>query len=188
MILREQMQPWEILDSKYIVHDQWLKLRADRCKTPSGTIVEPFYVLEYPDWVHVVAFDEGKNLLVTRQYRHGAGTICTEIPCGAVDPGESPSSAANRELLEETGCVAREMKNVLTFHANPASHVNKVHCFAALNAVQQQQPVLDDTEEIVSEFLPVSTVLNMIDTGHFAQGLHIASILTVLRFLGWDNQ
>jgi 8-oxo-dGTP pyrophosphatase MutT (NUDIX family) len=181
------MRCWEIIDSKYLIHDRWLKLRADSCKTPSGTILEPFYILEYSDWVHIVAFDSENKILVSRQYRHGAGKICTEIPCGAVDPGESPIVTAERELLEETGCVCREMTKVLSFYANPASHTNMVHCFAALDAEKKQEPELDDSEEIVSEFIPVSEVLDMIENGEFAQGLHIASILTVLRKLGLDS-
>ena len=33
-----------------------------------------------------------------------------ELPGGAIDPGESPRSAAVRELVEESGCVARDTR------------------------------------------------------------------------------
>ncbi len=33
-----------------------------------------------------------------------------ELPGGAIDPGESPRDAGIRELLEESGCVARETR------------------------------------------------------------------------------
>src|SRR5262249_11499015 len=33
-----------------------------------------------------------------------------ELPGGAIDPGESPRQAAIRELVEESGCVARDTR------------------------------------------------------------------------------
>lgn len=51
------MRPWKIKRSDYLLRDKWLNLRADRCETPEGHIVEPYYVIETRDWVHVAAFD-----------------------------------------------------------------------------------------------------------------------------------
>ena len=33
-----------------------------------------------------------------------------ELPGGAIDPGESPRQAAIRELVEESGCMARDVR------------------------------------------------------------------------------
>ncbi len=35
------MRSWEIVNSSYIVKDDWLTLRADECRTPGGVIVAP---------------------------------------------------------------------------------------------------------------------------------------------------
>ncbi|MCP4753522.1 MAG: hypothetical protein GY866_21745, partial [Proteobacteria bacterium] len=40
------LDPWKTLKSRYIVDDEWLTLRADRCETAEGVIIDPFYVLE----------------------------------------------------------------------------------------------------------------------------------------------
>ena len=87
------LKPWKVLESSYLVSDRWMRLRADRCETPEGVIVEPYYVQEPMDWVHVVAFDDAGRILINRQYRHGLGTISIELPCGAVEPGEPPMDA-----------------------------------------------------------------------------------------------
>ena len=178
------MKPWRILKSQYLLRDRWITVRADICQTAEGVTVDPYYVLEYPDWVHIIAFDSAHRVLITRQYRHGAGKICTEIPCGMIEPGEAPVEAARRELSEETGCSATDIIPVGRFYPNPATHTNTVHCFLSpstlLTGIQSQ----DESENIAFEFVPVRSVLEMIEAGEFSQGLHIASLMLGLRSMG----
>lgn len=88
---------------QYVLRDRWISVHADDCVTAEGVEISPYYVLEYPDWVNVVALDEYDHVLLIRQYRHGLGRISLELPCGGAEPGESTLDAARRELLEETG-------------------------------------------------------------------------------------
>ena len=62
---------WILLNSKYVVKDKWITVRADTCQMPNGTIVEPYYVLEYPTWVNVVALTKNQEVILVKQYRHG---------------------------------------------------------------------------------------------------------------------
>ena len=55
-----------------------------------------------PDGVIVYATYEDKVVLV-RQYRYPVGGYVYEFPAGLVEPGEDVSSAAKREIFEETG-------------------------------------------------------------------------------------
>jgi len=149
------MQPWTTVKSEYLIRDKWLTVRADSCQTPAGVSVSPYYVLEYSDWIHVVAFDSDNNVLITHQYRHAVGKICAEILCGVVEPTESPITAARRELCEETGCTVDQIHQIATVYANPATHTNRIHCFLARGAVIDQLPSPDESEEID---LPLKTV------------------------------
>ncbi|TWF54495.1 NUDIX hydrolase [Neorhizobium alkalisoli] len=95
---------WSVLSSETVVKDRWIDLRAETCVTPSGQEIAPYYVLSYPDWVNIVAITADDEIVLVRQYRHGAADVFTEIPGGAVDAGDpDPVAAAKRELLEETG-------------------------------------------------------------------------------------
>ena len=79
---------WETLQSEYLIKRPWLTARRDVVKLPTGKIYDEYYVLEYPDWVNVIAIDENGMMLMERQYRHGAGILSTEICAGVVEKGE----------------------------------------------------------------------------------------------------
>ena len=64
---------WKTTASKYVVNDRWLKLRADTCLTPDGDVLDPWYVLEYPDWVNCVVVDAEDDIILLHHYRHGVG-------------------------------------------------------------------------------------------------------------------
>ena len=81
----------------------WLTARKDHVLLPTGAENKEYYVLEYPDWINVLAITRDGKFLMERQYRHGLGMTCYEICAGVCEKGESPLESARRELYEETG-------------------------------------------------------------------------------------
>jgi hypothetical protein len=61
---------WEILSSEYLYRYDWFTARKDRCMTKEGKIIDPYFVLEYPDWVNAMALTEDNKVIIVRQYRH----------------------------------------------------------------------------------------------------------------------
>jgi 8-oxo-dGTP pyrophosphatase MutT (NUDIX family) len=177
------IKPWTTLSSQYLVKDRWLTLRADRCETSTGFIVEPYYVQELPDWVNIVAFDAEQRILLVEQYRHGVGRISLELPAGCVDHGEKPETSARRELLEETGCTVRELFQLPDQFPNPARSNNKMFQFVGLGAELVGSQKLDPSEGISFQFVPVREVLAMIDEGRFRMTLHTTNIFMGIRYL-----
>jgi 8-oxo-dGTP pyrophosphatase MutT (NUDIX family) len=161
-----------------------MTLRADRCETETGVVIDPYYVQEPEDWVQVVAFDPEDRILVIRQYRHAAGLICAELPSGGIERGEVPAHAAARELLEETGCAAQTLAPLPVMSPNPARYSNRMHTFIATGTRQVQQQQLDATEEIEFEFLTLPQVLSLIDAGSFLQAMNVGSLFLALRSRG----
>lgn len=48
---------WRVGGSRHVLKDRWPGLRADACVTPSGHVVDPYYVLEAPDIALVLGID-----------------------------------------------------------------------------------------------------------------------------------
>jgi 8-oxo-dGTP pyrophosphatase MutT (NUDIX family) len=176
--------PWKTLASRYVVRDRWMSLRADRCETANGIVLDPYYVQEVDDWAQVVAFDAADRILVISQYRHGAGQVFTELPCGGIERGEPPIEAASRELLEETGCAADSLEELPVMFPNPARYDNRIFTFTASGTRQVQEQQLDATEDIEFEFLALPEVLALIDSGSFSQALHVSGLFLALRKRG----
>jgi len=100
--------PSEII-STTIVHDNpYFRVLHDRIRTPNGQIIN-YYVRDRADAVIIVC-ERDKKLLVVEQDRHRSGIRTIEFPAGTLEPNETHEQAAARELLEETGHVAKTLE------------------------------------------------------------------------------
>ncbi len=139
-----------------------------------------YYKLDRPDGVIVLALTTNGEIILVRQYRAALKQFTLELPCGALDPGDSPIQAAERELYEETGyrCtldpigIGRIMMNRVAA---------REHCFFGRNAVLD--PNFVPQEEIeVRCFLP-DTFRELVRSGGFEQ----LATLGVILLAGWEH-
>ncbi|MFN6528386.1 NUDIX hydrolase [Nostoc sp. ChiSLP03a] len=152
---------------------------------PNGTIVEPYYVLEYPTWVNVVALTKNQEVILVKQYRHGLKKTILELPSGAVETEDFfPIEAAKRELLEETGYTSNHFIETGILSPNPATHTNLTHCFLATDVECVADLKLDVTEQIDVVLLPLEKVIEGIENNVLLQTLHISSLFFALKKLG----
>ena len=80
--MEKKIEKWKTLESEYIVKRPWLTARRDKVELPNGTIHPEYYVLEYPDWVNVIAITKDGKFVMVEQYRHGLDEIFTELVAG----------------------------------------------------------------------------------------------------------
>jgi 8-oxo-dGTP pyrophosphatase MutT (NUDIX family) len=180
-VSKDALRPWTAESSRVLVESPWIKLRAERCVTQRGAVLDPFYLLDYPEWVHVAAFDDEDRLLLVRQYRHGARKMSLELPGGVMDPQErDPLAAGARELLEETGHVAATLTHLARLSPNPSSHTNGVHILLATGARAQTALKLDATEDIVVEPTPWREAMDMAISGEMINVQHVGLLFIAL--------
>ena len=176
---------WKLLQSAYLIQDQWLTLRADTCQLPNGRTVAPYYVLEYPPWVNVVALTQDHQVVLVRQYRHGIQQTVLELPAGTVEPTDaSPLAAIQRELLEETGYASQDVIETGRLSPNSANHANMTYCFLAMGVTQVAEPRPEDTERGETVLMPLADVVGLASTGGLLQALHVGALFFALHALG----
>ena len=170
--------PWQVLESKYVYRDEWLRLRSDMVRLPNGRVLSPFHIVELPDWVNVIAITPDRNVLLVEEYRHGAAQTILELPSGVIDgTKEPPATAVKRELLEETGFASDNWHALGSSFANPARQANRVYSFVALNARKVAEPSPDEGEVILTHEVPWRDFLADLDAGRLElQGFHLAAL------------
>ena len=174
------MLHWEILSSEYLVKAPWAVLRKDTCRMPSGHVVPEYYVLEYPNWVNMVALTADNRFILVKQYRHGVKQDVLEIPGGVIDPGEDAITAATRELLEETGYRFDTMEELSTLFPNPATANNITTTYLLTGGVKVQEQDLDDQEEIEVVLVSPEELKQLLLDNQFGQALHTAALFYAL--------
>ncbi len=175
---------WKTLSSAYLFNDRWFKVRKDVCETPTGKIVDPYYVYEFPTWVGAVPVTEDGKIVMVRQYRHALGETIIEIPGGCVDDTDKDfQEAIARELLEETGYAFSSYEYLGRISPNPSTNTNLLHMFLAKGGKKVAAQQLDDTEEIDVVLLTIDEVKQLLRENKIIQSMHVSCIMYALERL-----
>jgi 8-oxo-dGTP pyrophosphatase MutT (NUDIX family) len=176
---------WKVLSSEYLHHDRWFKVRKEVCETPSGKIVDPYYIYDFPEWVAALALTTDGNVIMVQQYRHALGSTCIELLGGCVDDtDENTESAIARELAEETGYQFSSFEYLGKISANASTNSNFLHMFLAKGGEKKGEQSLDENEEIEVMILSVAELKTLLRENKIFQSMHVSCILYALERLG----
>lgn len=176
---------WKLLSSEYLFKDLWFTVRKDICEKQDGTVVNPYYVYEFPEWVTAVAITEEGKFIFESQYRHALGETMMEIPGGCVDKEDQDLEAAiARELKEETGYEFSSFEYLGKTSANPSTNSNLMHFFLATGGRKVAEQQLDQNEEIEVYLLDLIEVKELLKTNQILQSMHTTALFYGLARLG----
>lgn len=167
---------WETLKSEYLIKRPWLTARKDTVKLPNGVVNDEYYVLEYPDWINVIAITADHRFVFVRQYRHGIDQTNFEIVAGVCEQGEDFLQSAKRELQEETGYAGGTWTKLMDISPNSSTCTNLTHCYLATGVSRVSGQHLDRTEDIEVYLFSEQEVLNMLEQGEIKQALMAAPL------------
>ncbi len=174
--MAKEIKKWTTLESRYIIQRPWLTARVDKVQLPNGVINPEHYVLEYPDWVNVIAITSGGDFVMVRQYRHAMDMVLVELCAGTCEEGETPEQGARRELLEETGFAGGQWQEIMTIGQNPSICDNITHCFLAQGVERVAGQRLDESEDIEVLLMKPHEVLDLLTRNEMLQALMAAPL------------
>lgn len=143
----EAFTPFELLGSERVYDSPWCGLRRDFIRTAPDH-EQDYHVFEVTNAVAVVPFLADGDLLLLWHHRHPAGRSQWEVPAGRIHENEAPLDAAARELLEETGCRARQLVPLPGFFPTGGVSAHYAHAFAALDCEQVEELDLEPAERL----------------------------------------
>jgi len=160
--------PWQTLDTVWLWESHWYNLRQDRVRIHTGDEIT-YTFQEHPGAVFIVPVTADGEIVLMRQYRYPIGQWLWEVPAGAVDGDEGLEAAARRELAEEAGGTAEELRYVGHFFAASSVSNLRIDVFLA-TGVQLGQRVPEATELIEIKIVPVAEALAMARRGEIKDG------------------
>ena len=123
----------------------------------------------------VLCINDLEEVLLIKQYRYAYNEIMYEIPAGKLEKNENPYDAALRELEEETGNKAAKLKKLGEIYPTCGYSNEVIHLYLALNC-QKTKTHFDDDEFIVSEFVPLNKIKELIKDGTIKDAKTICAI------------
>jgi ADP-ribose diphosphatase len=129
--------------------------------------------------------DDG-TILLTREYATGTDRYELGFPKGIVEPGEDPLIAANRELQEEVGYAARDLRLLQTLSLAPAYIQHQTQLVLARGLFPSAAPG-DEPEPIEVVPWPLADLDGLLVRDDFSEARSIAALFLVRRLLAGEG-
>lgn len=171
----------ETLSREDIFRGRVFDIHRDVVRLPDGK--QSFReVVEHSGGVCIAAVDDERGIYLVEQYRYPFGELTLEVAAGRLEPGEDPLDAAVRELSEETGLTAKDMKKVGVFYSSPGFLSEKLHLYLATGLTAGRQH-LDEGEFLRVKRMPLSEAVDKVIFDEIADGKTKTLVLLADRLI-----
>jgi len=132
--------------------------------------------------VLIVPMYNDETVLLVREYAAGVDRYELGLPKGRSEPGEAALDAANRELMEEVGYGARNLRLLTSLTVAPGYLEHSTDIVLARDLYEQKYPG-DEPEEL--EVVPwrLDNISALVKSDECTEARSIASLYLTLEYL-----
>ena len=172
------------LEVQEVYHGKILRLTRDLVELENGKTAFR-EIVHHHGGAGVVAMTEAREIYMVRQFRYAFGQELLEIPAGKLEKGENPREAALRELKEECGLQAEEVRDLGPIYPTVGYDSEIIHLFLA-TGLSPVQGTPDEDEFLTVEKWPLKTLVEKVMTGDIRDGKTVAAILKTWLLINED--
>ncbi len=170
-----------VLASRHLRED-WPPISEEEVELKSGHL-KKWIRVHFGDSAAVLAVTKDREVVLTREYRHGLGRVAIALPGGICEDGESPEACAARELLEETGLKPGRLLHLYSGNSLPGYLEGTLHLFFADGCTWTGQSPDADEVESLEKITPLRA-LDLARRGEFESTI-VALAILLADHRGW---
>lgn len=169
------MRLWKTL-SRHVEFEAlpYLSVTREVVEVAPGLVIDNFWQVNLRSFVTVVPILADGRVMTLSGYRHGPRRICTSLPGGFIDPGETAEAAALRELAEEAGLAPARLIPLGDYVDNGNQRGGHGHYLLALDCQPAPGRQFDPTEVGTTTLMTVAEVDQALNEGQFGVIHHVA--------------
>ncbi len=126
----------------------------------------------------VVLQDKEKRVLFLNEYRRGLKKMSLGFPGGNIEKKEKPIQAIKRELLEETGFIAKNWKLLFTYSRHGTYNCGKDYIFFASNIKKKETK--NKIEKIERKWMNKKQIIQNLNKNKFETSGVLSTVLFYL--------
>jgi ADP-ribose pyrophosphatase len=134
------------------------------------------------DAIVVIPLVGRDKILMERQYRPVVKKWMYEVTAGHIEAGEDKIAAVRRELEEETGYMAKDIRFLFKSHTDPSLETQMEYFFLATVGARVGTH-LDADERITVRAVPIKTIINMVKQNRIQGHTTIAALTYFLHYV-----
>ena len=181
--MKNQLPEPRLLASETVLSTPFFSIVKERFQDRAADEPYDYYKLDRADGLIMLGLTANNEIILVRQFRPALRQFTLELPCGAIDPGETPAAAAEREFYEETGyrCAFEPVGSGRIMMNRVAS---REHCFFGRNAVPD--PDFVPKEEIEVRLFRPAAFRELVLSGNFEQLATLGTLVLAQWKLGFN--
>jgi len=153
----------KIIKKDTIYNGRILNIQKRTIKLPSGKTAYR-EIINHPGSVAIIPLIDKDTVILIEQYRSTLNQKILEIPAGTLEQNEKPEECAKRELLEETGYQAKNIRKVLASYTTPGYSNEEMQFYIATDLTHKGQR-LEEDENIKTKMIKLDKINLMINNG-----------------------
>ncbi len=153
----------------------WVELVAREVEFSLGAKRQIYHSVTASDYVIVLAITPDGQIPLVRQYRPAVEDFTLEFPGGMIDSGEDAATTARRELLEETGFVAKTIHRLGVNKTDAGRLSNRAHSYFIETAAQV--PGFKPEQGVMTRLFTPSELIDLVLAGEFDAQTNLGTLL-----------